>query len=206
MSERQEKAKRVFALSRTEFLFVIIIILFGVNMYYNAQLKQDSDKETQRDAQQQKEGVDFAISQNKELIESDNNQTILLTELIERANVRGNATVTGFNAVVTSMNQSLEDVTNDLETIIEKDANLTKEEQDDLIKTLQYTIPLLSNQTAEMLNVTQTVTKFIDYIGNAFDAEYLIDEVRQYNQSNFTQAEIPKIQEKLDKILNNITG
>jgi len=206
MSERQEKAKRVFALSRTEFLFVIIIILFGVNMYYNAQLKQDSDKEIQRDAQQQKESVDFAISQNKELIESDNNQTILLTELIERANVRGNATVTGFNAVVTSMNQSLENVTNDLETIIEKDANLTKQEQDDLIRTLQYTIPLLSNQTAEMLNVTQTVTKFIDYIGNAFDAEYLIDEVRQYNQSNFTQIEIPKMQEKLDKILNNITG
>lgn len=72
---------------------------------------------------------------------------------------------------------------------------------------------IMANQTAEMLNATEAMlnaTKqmqhFIDFIGTSFDDEYLIDEVRQYGQSNSTEKNITLIQDKLDAIMEALNS
>jgi hypothetical protein len=59
------------------------------------------------------------------------------------------------------------------------------------------------NQSKEMLNATKQVQHFINFIGNNFGDEYLLDEVRQYKQSNNTAGNISIINDKLDQILGS---
>jgi hypothetical protein len=63
----------------------------------------------------------------------------------------------------------------------------------------------MTNATFEMLNKTEHMERFIDFIGSSFDEEYLIDEVRQYEQSNTTNATLPKIIELLRDVNSSLS-
>jgi t-SNARE complex subunit (syntaxin) len=66
------------------------------------------------------------------------------------------------------------------------------------------------NQTEQMLNATQEMLEFIKFISESFDEEYLIDEVRQYGQSNSTYGNLTIIRDQLAQIItvldSNNTG
>jgi hypothetical protein len=156
--------------------------------------------QAERDRQIQQEGVELAIRQNDQIIDALENATNLITEVINRSNIRGNATITGFNTLLAEVKEAILDNRAAIGQLIKQDANLTKQQQLELIANLEK-IPDLSNQTAEMLNATNTMYNFTRFIANSFDQEYLIDEVRQYKISNDTRDLLPIINEKLDRII-----
>jgi hypothetical protein len=89
-----------------------------------------------------------------------------------------------------------------IEKILQQQGNLTTANRERLIVALNDTIelvPEVKRQTAQMLNATNEMYNFTRFISESFDEEYLIDEVRQYRQSNSTQV-------KLDQILELLNG
>jgi hypothetical protein len=88
-----------------------------------------------------------------------------------------------------------------LEKILQQQGNLTSEQREKLIVALNdniEVIPVLKNQTREMLNTTNQMLDFIQFITQSFDEEYLADEMRQYAQSNNTQVKLDRILEALN--------
>jgi hypothetical protein len=89
-----------------------------------------------------------------------------------------------------------------IEKILQQQGNLTTANRERLIVALNDTIelvPEVKRQTAQMLNATNEMYNFTRFISESFDEEYLIDEVRQYGQSNSTQV-------KLDQIIELLNG
>jgi hypothetical protein len=144
--------------------------------------QRDENKEVQR-AQNQNE---IAISQNDYMIGHLDNATKLITDLINRSNVAGNSSQARFDNLLNTINQTVG-------KIVEDRANLTAKEQSELIYTLRTGIP-------ELINISEKMLNFTKFISESFDEEYLIDEVRQYKQSNNTEANIKDIQEDLYRI------
>jgi mannitol-specific phosphotransferase system IIBC component len=197
-------------------LYWIIIGMLIVTMYYTSVLVQEAKDESQRDRDRQSEQIQFAQEQNEEIIrsqnQSQNNATNLLVELINRQNLRGNATLTGFNTLLTELKSAILDNREVLTQLVQKDANLTKQQQQELIANLER-IPDLQEQVSLMLdatyqaqNATEEARDIFRYLIGNFGDEYIIDENRQYNQSNFTESQLPIMQEKLDRLLNNVSS
>jgi mannitol-specific phosphotransferase system IIBC component len=197
-------------------LYWIIIGMLIVTMYYTSVLVQEAKDESQRDRDRQSEQIQFAQEQNEEIIQSQNqsqnNATNLLVELISRQNLRGNATLTGFNTLLTELKSAILDNREALTQLVQKDANLTKQQQQELIANLER-IPDLQEQVSLMLdatyqaqNATEEARDIFRYLIGNFGDEYIIDENRQYNQSNFTESQLPIMQDKLDRLLNNVSS
>ena len=101
---------------------------------------------------------------------------------------------------------------NNIERILQAQGNLTSDQRQKLITALGENVELvpkvqkalteIENKSEQMLNATNEMYNFTRFISESFDKEYLIDEVRQYGQSNFTESQIPVILDKLDTLLN----
>jgi hypothetical protein len=120
----------------------------------------------------------------------DKTQTALLQELQEQEaarEIRSNQSGTNLR----NLTQGLYDFVNATEIA-------DKEQTEQLLPVFFESF----NQTETLLNTTNQMLEFIEFISNSFDEEYLIDEIRQYGQSNATYGNLTVIRDQLGEIVN----
>lgn len=150
-------------------LGVTIFIVYGMVGSISDIL--DITKETvEQDTQRQKEQIEFAIRQNREIIDALNNSTNLEVELIERQNLGGNQTIQGFNVLLGQVNDILLTV------------NETLSEQ---LLPVVATLKLQQKSELDHFNQTAIILDSIIASGNATrEQAELISEARQIQREN----------------------
>lgn len=204
--------------------FVMLALLIGV-LIFNPWVLHEAER---ADEERDKEQTDHLLRNSERQFNATTTaiekldqavvkvDTVLATIIKgqQNANLRGNLTMASFNETLEHIDEQTTTIN---QTVVEeaaKEANLTKAETEelvdglvviieDILPNLNKTIPALQNQSSAMLNATNEIREVFNFLIGNFNEEYLIDEVRQYGQSNATHGNLTVINDKLDRLLAN---
>lgn len=209
---------RVFRLTISEILYIIVIGMLAVTMYVVVSIVEPIKTILERSD----DSVDIAIRQNREIISNQNNATRFLDAGRLLADQREDATVENLTKridllendtrslilvgraaaaerfdIETEQQRQIEALLNattqslnNTNRLIQQDANLTASERAKLVDALRDNIAIVP----EIRESLRQANEFWSFLRNNFDESYLEAEYRQYAQSNDTQ-------DKLDRLL-----
>jgi hypothetical protein len=184
--------------------FIILgVVVFSSGASFFATVGHNTDIQDLILSGRQQAAERFVVQQEED--RKDTEEVALVKQVLQAQTARQEADNDRDNDVQNLILESL----NNTRILVEQQGNLTKEQREKLVVALNENIeviPILRNESEEMLNATNQMLDFIKFITQSFDEEYLIDEVRQYGQSNNTYGNITSIQDKLDTIIARGNG
>lgn len=108
----KDRLKWIFSLSRTELLYIVIIIAVAYSAFNTAYLIDKQTKDDTRDEEIAEEQRLFTIEQNQRLLNDSHQSTLYLIQLLDQQNVIGNQSIAGIQASIAQIRKLQENLSN----------------------------------------------------------------------------------------------